>query len=182
MGKSVSAPFAYRISGASLYPHAHRWRAADDDCSAFSDGQHCGGARNGRSSSAHWQCGPRHCLAQHRFRVLVDTGAARSLVTPAVVSSLGLRRLGAERIIGVTGHVALVQLVEVSGVGIGQSELPPFQAGVLELGPLRLGIQAVLGVNAFVGVVSRLISWEDACTYCHERGDPAHPDATRLRG
>ena len=90
-------------------------------------------------------------LAQHRFRVLVDTGAARSLVTPTVVSSLGLRRLGTERIIGVTGHVALVPLVEVSNVGVGRSELPPFQAGVLELGPLRLGIQAVLGVNAFVG-------------------------------
>jgi len=90
-------------------------------------------------------------LAQHRFRVLVDTGAARSLVTPAVVSSLGLHRLGTERIIGVTGHVALVPLVEISGVGMGQTELSPFQAGVLELGPLRLGIQAVLGVNAFVG-------------------------------
>jgi hypothetical protein len=90
-------------------------------------------------------------LAQHRFRVLVDTGAARSLITPAVVSGLGLRMVGTERIIGVTGAVASVPLVEVSSVGIGQIVLPPFQAGVLELGPLRLGIQAILGVNAFAG-------------------------------
>ena len=90
-------------------------------------------------------------LAQHRFRVLVDTGAARSLVTPAVVSSLRLSTVGTERIIGVTGTVASVPLVEVSGVGVGQVDLSPFQAGVLELGPLRLGIQAILGVNAFAG-------------------------------
>ena len=90
-------------------------------------------------------------LASHRFRVLVDTGAARSLITPAVVSGLGLRMVGTERIIGVTGAVASVPLVEVSSVGIGQIVFPPFQAGVLELGPLRLGIQAILGVNAFAG-------------------------------
>lgn len=50
-----------------------------------------------------------------------------------------------------TGSVASVPLVEVAGVGIGSIELPPFRAGVLDLGPLRLGIQAVLGVNAFAG-------------------------------
>jgi len=90
-------------------------------------------------------------LAQHRFRVLVDSGAARSLIAPAAASSLGLSLIGTERIIGVTGTVATVPLVEVIGVGMGQMALPPFQAGILELGPLRLGIQAVLGVNAFVG-------------------------------
>lgn len=90
-------------------------------------------------------------LAQQRFRVLIDTGAARSLIAPAVASSLGLRMVGTDRIIGVTGTVASVPMVEVGGVGIGLIELPPFYAGVLELGPLRLGIQAILGVNAFAG-------------------------------
>jgi hypothetical protein len=90
-------------------------------------------------------------VEQYRFRVLIDTGAARSLVTPAVASSFGLRIIGTERIVGITGAIASVQLVEVVGVGLGQFELPPLQAGVLELGPLRLGIQAVLGVNAFAG-------------------------------
>ena len=66
-----------------------------------------------------------------------------------MVSSLGLRLVGTERIIGVTGTAATVPLVEVIGVAMGQMELPPFQAGILDLGPLRLGIQAILGVNAF---------------------------------
>jgi hypothetical protein len=83
--------------------------------------------------------------------VLIDTGAARSLVAPAVASGLGLRIVGAERIIGVTGTIASVQMVELVGVGVGQIDLSPFQAGVLELGLLRLGIQAILGVNAFSG-------------------------------
>ena len=90
-------------------------------------------------------------LAQHRFRVLIDTGAARSLIAPAVASSLGLCLVGTERIIGVTGTAATVPLVEVIGVGVGQIELPPFPAGILDLGPLRLGIQGILGVNAFAG-------------------------------
>jgi len=59
--------------------------------------------------------------------------------------------VGTERVVGVTGTVASVQLVEVAGMGLGQIELPPVQAGVLELAPLRLGIQAVLGINAFTG-------------------------------
>jgi hypothetical protein len=90
-------------------------------------------------------------LGNHRFPVLVDTGAARSLIAPAVASGLGLRIVGVDRIVGVTGAVASVQLVEVAGVGIGAIDLPPFHAGVLDLSHLRLGIQAVLGVNAFVG-------------------------------
>lgn len=90
-------------------------------------------------------------LGTHRFPGLVDTGAARSLIVPAVASGLGLRIVGTDRIVGVTGSVASVQLVEVAGVGIGNIDLPSFRAGVLELGHLRLGIQAVLGVNAFAG-------------------------------
>lgn len=84
-------------------------------------------------------------LGTHRLPVLIDTGAARSLIVPAVASGLGLRIIGTDRIVGVTGSVASVQLVEVAGVGIGTIDLPPFRAGVLELGHLRLGIQAVLG-------------------------------------
>jgi len=90
-------------------------------------------------------------LGNRRLPVLVDTGAARSLIVPAVASGLGLRIIGTDRIVGVTGSVASVQVVEVTGVGIANIDLPPFRAGVLELGHLRLGIQAVLGVNAFAG-------------------------------
>lgn len=90
-------------------------------------------------------------LGTHRFPVLMDTGAIRSLIVPAVASDFGLRIVGTDRIIGVTGTVASVPVVEVAGVGIGAIELSPFRAGVLELDHLRLGIQAVLGVNAFAG-------------------------------
>lgn len=90
-------------------------------------------------------------LGSHRFPVLVDTGAARSLIVPTVASDFGLRIIGTDRIVGVTGSVASVPLVEVAGAGIGTIDLPPFRAGVLELSRLRLGIQAVLGINAFAG-------------------------------
>ena len=59
-------------------------------------------------------------LGQPRFRMLIDTGAARRLVAPAVASGLGLRIVGTERIIGVTGTIASVQMVELAGVGVGQ--------------------------------------------------------------
>jgi hypothetical protein len=86
-----------------------------------------------------------------------------------VASSLGLRLVGTERIIGVTGTAATVPLVEVIGVGVGQMELPPFQAGILDLGPLRLGIQAILGSMPLQDVVSRSISQKDACICCTKR-------------
>jgi predicted aspartyl protease len=90
-------------------------------------------------------------LGTYRLPVLVDTGAVRSLIVPAVASDFGLRIVGTDRIVGVTGSITSVPLVEVAGVGIGAFDLPPFRAGVLELSHLRLGIQAVLGVNAFTG-------------------------------
>lgn len=90
-------------------------------------------------------------VAQYRFQVLIDTGAARSLLAPGLASSLGLRLMGTERVVGVTGTVVSVPIVEVTDVGLGRIDLPPFRAGILELGPLRLGIQGILGINAFVG-------------------------------
>ncbi len=90
-------------------------------------------------------------LKTHRLSVLVDNGAARSLVVPTVATDFGLRLVGTDAIIGVPGTATTVPLVEVIGVGIGDIKLPPFQAGVLELSHLRFGIQAVLGVNVFVG-------------------------------
>jgi hypothetical protein len=90
-------------------------------------------------------------VGTNRLSVLVDTGAARSLMTPTVATGLGLQVVGTDAIIGVTGVTTIVPLVHVVGASIGEIELPPFQAGVLELSHLRFGMQAVLGVNAFVG-------------------------------
>ena len=88
-------------------------------------------------------------LGTHRFPVLIDTGAARSLIVPAIASGLRYRIVGSDRVIGVNGRVSPVQIVELDGVGLGAIDLPSFRAGVLELSHLRLGIQGVLGVNAF---------------------------------
>ncbi len=87
----------------------------------------------------------------NRLSALVDTGAARSLITPMVATGLGLQVVGTDTIIGVTGVATTVPLVHVIGASIGEIELPPFQAGVLELSHLRFGIQAVFGVNVFAG-------------------------------
>jgi predicted aspartyl protease len=84
----------------------------------------------------------------NRFSALVDTGAVWSLITPTVATGLGLQVVGTDLIIGVTGVATTVPLVEVIGVSIGDIELPPFQAGVLELSHLRFGMQIVLGVTA----------------------------------
>jgi len=88
-------------------------------------------------------------LGTHRFPVLIDTGAARSLIVPTIASGLRFRLVGSDRVIGVNGRVSPVQIVELDSVGLAAVDLPPFRAGVLELSHLRLGIQGVLGVNAF---------------------------------
>ncbi len=88
-------------------------------------------------------------LGTHRFPVLIDTGAARSLIVPTIASGLNFRIIGSDRVIGVNGRVTPVQLVELNEVGLGAVDLPPFRAGVIELSHLRLGIQGVLGINAF---------------------------------
>ena len=51
----------------------------------------------------------------------------------------------------VKGDCRDIVILEGRRVGIGTVDLPPFRAGVLDLNPLRLGIQAILGVNAFAG-------------------------------
>ena len=43
------------------------------------------------------------------------------------------------------------RLLAVAATDMAQVELPSFRAGILDLGPLRLGIQAILGVNVLAG-------------------------------
>jgi predicted aspartyl protease len=90
-------------------------------------------------------------IGPHRVIALIDTGASRSLLSPTIAGRFGLQIIGSDRIVGVTGIATTVQVVEVAEVGLGNVDLPPFRAGVLELSRLRLGIQVVLGVNAFAG-------------------------------
>jgi hypothetical protein len=53
--------------------------------------------------------------------------------------------------------------VEVIGVGMGQMELSPFQAGYWIWGRYALGCKRSLGSTPLQGVVSRSISRKDAC-------------------
>ncbi len=90
-------------------------------------------------------------VGTNRLSTLVDTGAARSLITPTVATGLGLQVTGTDTIVGVTGVTTTVPLVQIIGARIGEVEFPPFEAGVLELSHLRFGMQAIFGVNVFAG-------------------------------
>ena len=84
-------------------------------------------------------------------RALADTGAAQSLIDPVLVKQLALKEEGTGWIVGIAAKPLRVPLVSVSGAAIGQSSLSPFKAGILSLMNLRIGIQIILGVDAFRG-------------------------------
>jgi predicted aspartyl protease len=84
-------------------------------------------------------------------RALVDTGASFSLIDPRLVMQLGLTAAGTRSIIGLGTTPLQVSLVTLNSVVIGRCPLQPFTTGIIDLTHLRLGIQLVLGINAFRG-------------------------------
>ena len=84
-----------------------------------------------------------------RYRALLDTGSQVSLVAPDVAAKLGLREIGFQAIVGVTGGARREFAVELPPIGLARIELPPCRAAVSELKHLGLWIQLILGVNAF---------------------------------
>jgi predicted aspartyl protease len=84
-------------------------------------------------------------------RALVDTGASFSLIDPRLVTQLGLTAAGTRSIIGLGTTPLQVSLVTLNSVVIGRCPLQPFTTGIIDLTHLRLGIQLVLGINAFRG-------------------------------
>ena len=84
-------------------------------------------------------------------RALVDTGASQSLNDPRLVKQLALAEEGAASIIGIMSLPIQVPLVSLSRVSMAQHLLKPFKAGIVDLTNLRIGIQLVLGINAFSG-------------------------------
>jgi hypothetical protein len=84
-------------------------------------------------------------------RALVDTGASFSLIDPRLVTQLGLTAAGTRSVIGLGTTPLQVSLVTLNNVVIGRCPLQPFTTGVIDLTHLRLGIQLVLGINAFRG-------------------------------
>ena len=84
-------------------------------------------------------------------RALVDTGASFSLIDPRLVTQLGLTAAGTRPVIGLGTTPLQVSLVTLNSVVIGRCPLQPFTTGIIDLAHLRLGIQLVLGINAFRG-------------------------------
>jgi hypothetical protein len=73
------------------------------------------------------------------------------LVDPRLVRQLGLAEEGTVWIVGIGTAPIEVPLVSVDSIAIGRCLLNPFKAGVVNLTHLRIGIQLVLGINAFRG-------------------------------
>jgi predicted aspartyl protease len=88
-------------------------------------------------------------IGTERYRALVDTGAAISLIEPEIAVVLGLQMRGWQPLVGVTGQKEMVEIVQLPTIGFSGIELSPCRAVVQELAPLGLKIELILGVNAF---------------------------------
>jgi hypothetical protein len=73
------------------------------------------------------------------------------LIDPRLVKQLALTEEGAASIIGIMSLPIQVPLVSLSRVSMAQHLLKLFKAGIVDLTNLRIGIQLVLGINAFSG-------------------------------
>lgn len=84
-------------------------------------------------------------------RALADTGAAQSLVDPRLAQQLDLTEEGTRSIVGITTAPFQVSLVSIDSAAIAQCPLRPFKAGIVDLTNLQIGVQLILGINAFRG-------------------------------
>ncbi len=84
-------------------------------------------------------------------RAFADTGASQSAIDPRLVHQLRLEATGTGRVIGIGTTALQVPLVTLDHVVIGRCPLEPCTAGILDLTHLRIGIQLILGINAFRG-------------------------------
>jgi hypothetical protein len=85
------------------------------------------------------------------IRALVDTGTIQSLVDPRLVKQLGLHEEERSWIVGIGTEPRQVGSVTITGAAIGRCSLTRFSAGIMDLTNLRIGIQLILGINAFRG-------------------------------
>lgn len=67
------------------------------------------------------------------------------------MKQLRLRESGRGSIVGVGSKPLQVPLVTIENAAIGRCALNSFKAGVLDLTNLRIGIQLILGIDAFHG-------------------------------
>lgn len=92
-------------------------------------------------------------LAGERVRLVVDTGAARTLVDRDVARRLGLAPVGEPATLGTAGCTATTQDVRVATWSVGPRALPPVTAFSLP-SPLsaRLGVAGQLGADVLRAV------------------------------
>lgn len=84
-------------------------------------------------------------------RALVDTGASQSLIDPRLARQLNFQEDDGGWIVGVGTKPLQVSFVFIENVAIGRNVLKSFRAGIFDLTNLRIGIQLILGINAFQG-------------------------------
>jgi len=86
---------------------------------------------------------------QYPFRVLVDSGAEISLVSPQTALELGLAKSGSRLIKKIQGSWQSKILVDFDSIGFAGIELAAFSAAISQVASLGLNIEMILGVNAF---------------------------------
>lgn len=84
-------------------------------------------------------------------RALVDTGAQASLIHPRLVLQFGLSTIGDLPLVGIGSSVTRVPRVRLADFHIARLPLTAFDAGVINFDNLQLGIDLILGINAFEG-------------------------------
>ena len=84
-------------------------------------------------------------------RALADTGAQRSLIHPRLLLQLGIPTHGELPLVGLGGPMLRAPRVRLEDFSVARHPLHAFEAGVVNMDHLRLGIDLILGINAFVG-------------------------------
>lgn len=88
-------------------------------------------------------------IAGRRYHAMVDSGSTFSVISPDLALLLGLPRKGWQPIVSIHGDIENKKVIELPPIGVAEHELASCKATVSNLSALRLGIDLVLGVNAF---------------------------------
>jgi predicted aspartyl protease len=88
-------------------------------------------------------------IADRCYQAMIDSGSSFSMVSPQLSLKLGLPRQGWQLIRSIHGDIQNKSLVELPAVGVAEYVLPPCKATVTNLSAFQLGIDLLLGVNAF---------------------------------
>ena len=71
------------------------------------------------------------------------------MIAPNLSLRLGLKQIGHQVIVGLTGKRELLHAVELPGIGFGSAQIDSCRAAVFEVSNLGLPVDLILGVNAF---------------------------------